>query len=64
MPVSASPRLGPTLDPPRLDTHSVRKEPYAALKRAITAMDIYNHPKEIRLDERRRPAGLGVRCEP
>src|SRR5262249_7112057 len=45
---------------PRLDTGTTfRKEAYAALKRAITAMDIYGHAQEIRLDERRLSAGLG-----
>ncbi len=39
-------RPSPTLDVPRLDTStSVAKEAYAALKRAITAMDIYDHAK-------------------
>ncbi len=54
-----------TLDVPRLDTGtSFRKEAYAALKRAITAMDIYDHPQEIRLDERRLSDGLGVSRTP
>jgi DNA-binding GntR family transcriptional regulator len=55
----------PTLDVPRLDTGtSFRKEAYAALKRAITAMDIYDHAQEIRLDERRLSEGLGVSRTP
>jgi DNA-binding GntR family transcriptional regulator len=55
----------PTLDVPRLDTStSFRKEAYAALKRAITAMDIYDHAHEIRLDERRLSEGLGVSRTP
>jgi DNA-binding GntR family transcriptional regulator len=55
----------PTLDVPRLDTSSsFRKEAYAALKRAITAMDIYDHAQEIRLDERRLSQGLGVSRTP
>ena len=59
------PRSSPTLDVPRLDTStSFRKEAYAALKRAITAMDIYDHPHEIRLDERRLSDGLGVSRTP
>src|SRR5436305_14079861 len=50
----------PTLDMPRLDTStSFRGLAYAALKRAITAMDIYDHAHEIRLDERRLSEGLG-----
>src|SRR5947209_15662912 len=60
-----SPRPSPTLDVPRLDTStSFRKEAYAALKRAITAMDIYDHTDEIRLDERRLSEGLGVSRTP
>jgi len=60
-----SPRPGPNLHVPRLDTSSsFRKEAYAALKRAITAMDIYGHPHEIRLDERRLSEGLGVSRTP
>lgn len=55
----------PTLDVPRLDTGtSVAREAYAALKRAITAIDIYGHPHEIRLDERRLSQGLGVSRTP
>ena len=61
----ASPRPSPTLDMPRLDTQaSFRDLAYAALKRAITAMDIYDHPEEIRLDERRLSEGLGVSRTP
>jgi len=57
--------IGPTLDVPRLDTStSFRKEAYAALKRAITAMDIYDNAQEIRLDERRLSEGLGVSRTP
>src|SRR5947208_17019724 len=60
-----SPRSSPTLDVPRLDTSSsFAKEAYAALKRAICAMDIYDHPQEIRLDERRLSEGLGVSRTP
>jgi DNA-binding GntR family transcriptional regulator len=61
----ASPRPSPTLDVPRLDTGtSFRDLAYAALKRAITAMDIYDHTQEIRLDERRLSEGLGVSRTP
>jgi DNA-binding GntR family transcriptional regulator len=61
----AGPPLIPTLDVPRLDTStSFRKEAYAALKRAITAMDVYDHGREIRLDERRLSEGLGVSRTP
>jgi DNA-binding GntR family transcriptional regulator len=55
----------PTLDVPRLDTStSFAKEAYAALKRAITAIDIYDHAGEIRLDERRLSQDLGVSRTP
>ena len=55
----------PKLDVPRLDTSSsVAKEAYAALKRAITAIDIYDHPGEVRLDERRLSEDLGVSRTP
>jgi DNA-binding GntR family transcriptional regulator len=61
----ASPRPSPTLDMPRLDTStSFRGLAYAALKRAICAMDIYGHAQEIRLDERRLSEGLGVSRTP
>jgi len=61
----AAPRPNPTLDVPRLDTETTfRKEAYTALKRAITAMDIYGHAQEIRLDERRLSEGLGVSRTP
>jgi DNA-binding GntR family transcriptional regulator len=57
--------ISPILAMPRLDTSTTfRKEAYAALKRAITAMDIYDHPEEIRLDERRLSEGLGVSRTP
>jgi DNA-binding GntR family transcriptional regulator len=62
-PVEKSDR--PTVDVPRLDTATTfAKEAYAALKRAITAMDIYDHPQEIRLDERGLSEGLGVSRTP
>src|SRR5436305_9247058 len=58
-------KLPSTLDVPRLDTTtSFAKEAYAALKRAITAMDIYGHTQEIRLDERRLSEGPGVSRTP
>jgi DNA-binding GntR family transcriptional regulator len=60
-----SSRRSPTLEVPRLNTStSFRKEAYAALKRAITAMDVYDHAQEIRLDERRLSEGLGVSRTP
>ena len=55
----------PILEVPRLDTSTTfRKEAYAALKRAITAIDIYDHPDEVRLDERRLSQDLGVSRTP
>jgi DNA-binding GntR family transcriptional regulator len=60
-----SARSSPTLDMPRLDTGSTfAKEAYAALKRAITAIDIYDYAEEVRLDERRLSEGLGVSRTP
>src|ERR1700720_3557340 len=57
--------IGPTLDVPRLDTSiSFRKEAYVALKRAITAMDIYDNAQEIRLEERPLSEGRGVSRTP
>src|SRR5688572_27973642 len=64
MPEGSAPAT-PTLDVPRLDTGtSFAKEAYVALKRAICAMDIYDHPAEIRLDERKLSEGLGVSRTP
>ena len=61
----AGPRPSATLDMPRLDNPaSYRELAYAALKRAITAMDINDHAQEIRLDERRLSEGLGVSRTP
>jgi DNA-binding GntR family transcriptional regulator len=58
-------RTNPGLDVPRLDTQpSCRDQAYTVLKRAITAMDIYDQPHEIRLDERRLSEGLGVSRTP
>ncbi len=55
----------PILDVPRLDTETTfAKEAYAALKRAITAIDIYDRAGEIRLDERRLSRELGVSRTP
>lgn len=55
----------PVLDVARLDVGaSVAKEAYAALKRAIVAIDIYGQAHEIRLDERRLSEGLGVSRTP
>src|SRR5260370_5636722 len=58
-------KLRPALDVPRLDTStSFAEEAYAALKRAITGMVIYDHAEEIRLDERRLSQDLGVSRTP
>ena len=55
----------PALDMRRLDVQpSYRDQAYVALKRAITAMDIYDHPEEIRLDERGLSEGLGISRTP
>ena len=55
----------PALAVARLDTStSFAKEAYAALKQAITRMDIYDHPGELRLDERRLSQELGVSRTP
>src|SRR5690348_14529398 len=60
-----APRASTPFEVPRLDTgSSFAKEAYAALKRAITQMDIYGQPDEIRLDERRLSEGLGVSRTP
>ena len=54
-----------TLDIPRLDAQSTFRDlAYAALKRAITAIDIYDRPDEVRLDERALSADLGVSRTP
>src|SRR5689334_19996338 len=61
----AIPPPSPALDMPRLETQSTFRDlAYAALKRAITAIDIYDHAQEVRLDERRLSEGLGVSRTP
>ena len=56
--------------PPRLavkpiDTQSsFRTQAYQALKQAITSVNIYAHPPEIRLDERQLSQDLGVSRTP
>jgi DNA-binding GntR family transcriptional regulator len=53
------------LDIARLDTGTTYRDlAYAALKRAICAIDIYGSPEEVRLDERRLSEGLGVSRTP
>lgn len=56
--------------PPRLKVQplatnfSFRNQAYLALKQAITAMNIYDHADEIRLDERQLSQDLGVSRTP
>jgi DNA-binding GntR family transcriptional regulator len=58
-------RASPALDIPRLDPQaSFRDLAYTALKRAITEIDIYDRPEEVRLDERALSADLGVSRTP
>jgi DNA-binding GntR family transcriptional regulator len=57
--------IRPSLNVKPLDTSmSFRTMAYAALKKAITEMDIYDHPEEIRLDERRLSQDLAVSRTP
>ena len=57
----ASPKL--RIEP--LDTtRTFRHLAYGTLKRAITEMDIYAHPEEIRLDERRLSQELAISRTP
>ena len=54
-----------SLDIAPLDTGATYRDlAYAALKRAICAIDIYGSPEEVRLDERRLSEGLGVSRTP
>ncbi len=46
------------------DVQSLKDKTYDALKQAITAMDIYASPDELRLDERALSAQLGVSRTP
>ena len=45
-------------------TTSFRMQAYHSLKRAILEMDVYDHPGEIRLDERQLSQDLGVSRTP
>jgi DNA-binding GntR family transcriptional regulator len=59
------PHAAAKLNIARLDTEtSFRREAYVALKEAIAAMDIYDRPEEVRLDERRLSEELGVSRTP
>jgi|SRR5579864_7559970 len=61
---------GALLDPPKLTVRpidspaSFRTQAYQALKAAITQINIYAHPQEIRLDERQLSQELGVSRTP
>ncbi|HMG51517.1 MAG TPA: GntR family transcriptional regulator [Inquilinus sp.] len=58
-------RISTRLTLPRLDAgENFRVQAYAALKRAIAAMDLYDHAGEIRLDERQLCRDLGVSRTP
>ena len=46
------------------DVQSLKERTYAALKQAITVIDIYANPEEPRLDERELSARLGVSRTP
>src|SRR5271167_657747 len=64
MPVISA-RPSSALDIPRLDPQSTFRDlAYTALKRAICAIDIYDRPDEVRLDERALSADLGVSRTP
>lgn len=55
----------PQIDVKPLDTESsFRVKAYKALKQAITEMDIYGHPGEIKLEERHLSEMLGVSRTP
>ena len=55
----------PRLEVPRLDVSvGLRRLACEAIKRAITEMNIYGHPSEIRLDERQLSIDLGVSRTP
>src|SRR5437899_11987574 len=43
---------------------SLRDQAYAAIKQAIVDADIYSHPEELRLDERKLSQSLGVSRTP
>ncbi len=58
---AVAPKLNIT---PLETTASLRMLAYEAIKKAITEMDIYGHPQEIRLDERQLSQDLGVSRTP
>ncbi len=60
-----SPDSTPKLRIEPLDTtRTFRHLAYGTLKKAITEMDIYSHPEEIRLDERRLSQELAISRTP
>jgi DNA-binding GntR family transcriptional regulator len=60
-----SPESSPKLRIAPLDTtRTFRHLAYGTLKKAITEMDIYSHPEEIRLDERRLSQELAISRTP
>ncbi|MGH6925920.1 MAG: GntR family transcriptional regulator [Propylenella sp.] len=60
-----SPESSPKLRITPLDTtRTFRHLAYGTLKKAITEMDIYSHPEEIRLDERRLSQELAISRTP
>ena len=61
MPDDALPRL--KVEPLAVSL-GLRQQACQAIKRAITEMDIYRHPAEIRLDERQLSQDLGVSRTP
>jgi DNA-binding GntR family transcriptional regulator len=59
------PATAPKLQIQPLDTsQTFRHLAYETLKKAITEMDIYSHPEEIRLDERRLSQDLAISRTP
>jgi DNA-binding GntR family transcriptional regulator len=56
-------RLHETAEPIALSI-GLRQQACAAIKRAITEMNIYGHPLEIRLDERQLSQDLGMSRTP
>lgn len=62
---SERPAVPPKLRIEPLDTtRTFRHLAYGTLKKAITEMDIYSHPEEIRLDERRLSQDLAISRTP
>ena len=57
------PEAPPTLEPLPVAI-GLRKRACEGIKRTVTEMNIYGHPLEIRLDERRLSQDLGMSCTP